>query len=299
MKMSGSADALSRLSRSVVYKTKSLFWMRYYNRLREPKFRLHNPLDFQVCAEALENSLRANDFEIKHSQIDLKKYYDYLHLAEYHKFSYQNGGKAPNFNEKSLEHYLAAELLNLSEDDIFIDVACADSPAAEIYSKLYGCTVYKQDLIFPDGIRGNIIGGNACSMPLRDGFATKVALHCSLEHFEQNSDIEFLREACRVLRRDGLMCIVPLYLSTQYTIFTDPACLSSDSMIFDNDAVLCCVKGWRNRHGRYYDVAHLIARIRNNLGDLKMTIFVIQNEKEIDSRCYVKFAALFQKIGVT
>jgi len=297
--MLDSAEELShRFGRFAVHKIKSLFWMHYYRRVREPKMKLDSTLDFQVPIEILERNLCKHGFEIEHYQIDTSGYIDYLKSADYHTFGhYQRAGKAPNFSEKSLEHYLAAKLLNLSEDDVFIDIACADSPAAEIYHKLYGCSVYKQDLIFPDGLCGNIIGGNACNMPLPDGFATKMALHCSFEHFEQNSDIGFIREAGRVLRKGGLMCIVPLYLSTQYVILTDPVCLSRDDMISESNAVLCCVKGWRNRHGRYYAVPNLVNRIRNNLGSLKMTIFIIQNEKEISSRCYVKFAALFRRLA--
>jgi hypothetical protein len=72
--------------------------------------------------------------------------------------------------------------------------------------------VYRQDLSFPEGIVGNVIGGDTADMPVRDAFANKMALHCSFEHFENGSDIGFIREASRVLRNPGKLIIVPLYL---------------------------------------------------------------------------------------
>jgi hypothetical protein len=59
--------------------------------------------------------------------------------------------------------------------------------------------------------------------------------------------------------------------------------------------VLYGARGWRNRHGRFYDVAHLTTRIRENLGPLRLTLYVVSNEKEMDPSCYMKFVALFER----
>ena len=126
-------------------------------------------------------------------------------------------------------------------------------------------------------------------------FATKMALHCSFEHFEQDADIRFIKEASRVLTKGGKLCILPLYLFEKYIILTDPSMLPKGNMPFESDAILYCAKGFGNRHGRFYDVSHFIARVVNNLNDLKLTIYVVQNEKEVDPSCYVKFIALFEK----
>jgi hypothetical protein len=233
-------------------------------------------------------------------RIDLDEFRQYLEKAQYSRFpNYYGGGKGENFVEKSLEHYLAAKTLQISKNDVYIDVASSNSPAAEVYSKLFGCKTYRQDLVFTRGIHGNTIGGNACSMPVTDGFATKMALHCSFEHFENDSDIRFIKEADRILRKGGKLCIVPLYLFESYMIITNPANLSrkermGEGALFDLDATLFCIKGLDLRHGRFYDVSHLITRIIEN-SDLRPIIYVIQNEKEVDSTCYAKFIALFEK----
>ena len=272
-----------------------LLWDYYYAALREPKVKSavpHDPLiQNEIMKKLKESGLKIIDFEI--NVTDYKRYIDNV---EYHKFpSYYGGGKASNFAEKSLEHYLAAKMLNLCKDDVYIDIANANSPTPEIYHKLYGCEVYRQDLVFPEGVHGNVIGGDAGNMSVEDGYATKMALHCSFEHFEQDNDIGFIKEASRVLRKGGKLCILPLYLFNKYAIQTDPAVLPKGRILFESDAVVYCAKGWGNRHGRFYDVPHFIARIRNNLNGLKLTIYVVQNEKEVDPSCYVKFILLLEK----
>lgn len=272
-----------------------LLWDYYYAALREPKVKSAVSHDLRIQNGIIEE-LKKNGFNVIDFEINVTDYRRYMNNAEYHKFSYYYcGGKASNFTEKSLEHYLAARLLNLSKNDVYIDIANANSPTPEIYHKLYGCKVYRQDLVFPGGIHRNIIGGDAGNMPVEDGFATKMALHCSFEHFEEDADIRFIKEASRVLKKSGKLCILPLYLFDRYAIQIDPSVLPKGGILFESDAMLYCTKGFGNRHSRFYDVPHFIARIKNNLDDLKLTIYVIQNEKEVDPSCYVKFIALFEK----
>lgn len=294
----------------ITYRIKSaIMWDYYFATLRNPKIRCigdriveNSP---QIQKEIVEE-LKKNNFDVIDFEIDVDDYHSYMRNAEYNKFpGYYQGGKAKKINypggklkyfiEKSLEHYLAAKLLGLSKDDVYIDIANCNSPTPEIYQKVYGCQVYRQDLEFPEGIGGNVIGGDAGKMPLHDGFATKMALHCSFEHFEQDADIRFIKEASRVLRKGGKLCILPLYFFNRYVIYTDPAMLPKGGITFEDDATLYCVKDYRNRHGRCYDVPHFISRIRNNINGLNLTIYVIKNEKEVDPSCYVKFVALFKK----
>jgi len=64
---------------------------------------------------------------------------------------------------------------------------------------------------------------------------------------------------------------------------------------FEADAIVYGAKNRGNRHGRFYDVPHLITRVQNHSGDLKLTVSVVRNEKEADPSCYVKFIALLEK----
>ena len=240
--------------------------------------------------------LRSHGFRLHDFSIDVAGYERYIRDARYHQFpNYYRGGHGANFAEKSLEHYLVAILLDLQKDDVYIDIANNSSPTPEIYHRLYGCNVYRQDLLFSPGIHGNVIGGDAGAMPVADGFATKMALHCSFEHFEQDADIRFVAEAGRVLSSGGKLCIVPLYLFTAYAIQTDPAVLPMGGLAFDRDAILYCARGWGERHGRFYDVPQLIARIGKSLDALRLTVYVVRNAPDIDPWCYVKFVALCEK----
>ena len=54
--------------------------------------------------------------------------------------------------EKTLQHYLAAHLLELKAGQSLIDVASCDSPVPRIYSDLYGCEIWQQDLLYPQGL---------------------------------------------------------------------------------------------------------------------------------------------------
>src|SRR5690606_27137344 len=114
-----------------------------------------------------------------------------------------------NRPEKTLEHYIALTLLDVNADDVFVDIASEHSPVPEIYERLTGAKSYSQDIMYPDGIEGNRIGGDACAMPVADGFASKAALTCSLEHFEGDADTRLFHEMHRVLRPGGKICITP------------------------------------------------------------------------------------------
>ena len=289
---------LSNLSRYAIYKLKQpLIWDQYYTALRYPKIESLVPQNNRIH-EFIEGELKKQNFDLINLKIDVNDYKNWKQKAQYKKmwFYYFRYGLGKNIAEKSLEHYLAAKLLDLSKTDVYVDVASGGSPAAEIYQRVYGCKSYMQDLMFPRGISQNVIGGNACNMPVRDGFASKMALHCSFEHFEGNSDIEFIREANRVLKRGGRLCVVPLYLFPKYAIQTDPTVLPMGAFQFDKDPILFCSKKyWGKRHGRFYDVPHFISRIVNNQGRLRLTLYKVQNEKQIDPSCYVKFIALFEK----
>lgn len=123
---------------------------------------------------------------------------------------------APYYYEKKLQYYLSAAVLRLTREDRLVDVASQGSAFPGYAKRIVGCDVYRQDLIYPPG-RARYLPGDASAMPVPDGFFTAMTLHCSFEHFEGDSDIRFIREAARVLRPGGRVCIVPLYLEAQAT----------------------------------------------------------------------------------
>lgn len=272
----------------------TLLWNLTCSSIRKPKI-LHRFNTNQEIYNVIKNDLITSGINVVDYIVDIEDYHNYLNKANYNLFSYYNRGKDKNFIEKTLEHYIAARFLNLDKDDIYIDIANDDSPVPEIYSNISGCISYRQDLKYPAGIHDHTIGGDAGQMPLPDSFASKMALHCSFEHFEGQSDINFIIEADRILKPNGKLCITPLYLADHYYITTDPA-ITNNGVCFDNDAVILCLKWWKNRHGRTYDVPHLKSRIIDNT-QMRLTIFYIKNICDIDSTCYMKYVALFEKFN--
>jgi SAM-dependent methyltransferase len=255
--------------------------------IREPRQASAIPLGVGFEQRVVDRLRRlgvlVNDF-----LINVDKYRQYVKRAEYRK-RYPDY-YSTNFAEKSLEHFIAAELLALSANDTYIDIASEQSPVPEIYRRLFGVSSFRQDLTYPPGMHGDTIGSDAVAMPVPDGFASKVALHCSFEHFEGDADIRFVREVRRVLRPGGAACIVPLYMAEAYSVMTDPTVSVPAGVQFEADSTVYCVNGWGNRYGRFYDPEHFAARIARSLGELTAVVYRITNGPDVDPSCYVRFA---------
>ncbi len=255
--------------------------------IRDPK----TTAPFNYTPESLAailHGLEAHGFEVRDIRVDPAAYRAYFDAAGY--TQRYPGYYSFNLPEKSLEHFVAAQLLGLSAQDVYIDIASEHSPVPEIYSRLFGCKSYRQDLAYRAGLHGDEIGGDAAAMPVPDGFATAMALHCSFEHFEGDADERFIREIGRVLNPGGRVCFAPLYLWHEYGVLTDPAVALAEGVEFNPDAVVYCKPGWGNRHGRLYDAAHLDSRIRRHLDGLQMTLYRVVNATDVHESCYLQFA---------
>ncbi len=252
------------------------------------------PVELAEGAEArIAARLRASGIPVVPYVIDVPDYRQYVDAAGY--LTRYSEYYATNIWEKSLEHYLAAQLLSLAPGDRYIDIASEHSPVPEIYRRVFGCETFRQDLSFPPGFADDTIGSDAADMPVPDGFATCMALHCSFEHFEGDADARFIEEARRVLKSGGRLCIVPFYLSEEYCIQTDPVIAAGETIPFESDAVLHGAEGWGNRFGRFYDVEHAMARVLRPGAGLSATVFLFSNFREAHPTCYARFALLLSR----
>jgi len=242
--------------------------------------------------EKIKNDLESHGIEVVPYWVNISEFKDWLKKVNFPKEYIVSYGDI--FIEKALEYYVSAKLLELNKEDIFIDVAAAHSPWFEIVEHMYGCTAYALDLIFPPGINGKRIGADATAMPLPDGFASKMALHCAYETFEGDADIRFLAEAKRVLRPGGKMVILPLYMHNFYFIDTSPLA-DRRGLDYQGAERVWRDDGSRIRFSRKYSVNAFIERIVKNLNGLRLKVYFIVNEKEVDDKCYLKFAAVFEK----
>jgi 2-polyprenyl-3-methyl-5-hydroxy-6-metoxy-1,4-benzoquinol methylase len=264
-----------------------------YTQLRAPKQK--GGVNYAPGSEErLSQRLQTLGIMVHDYIIDVAAYRDYFDRARYT----QNYPDYYSFNlpEKSLEHFLAARFLELAAGDVYIDIASEHSPVPEIYERLYGVQAYRQDLAYEPGLHEKQIGGDAARMPLSENFASKMALHCSFEHFEGDSDIGFVQEAARVLKPGGKVCIVPLHSSEIYAVQTDPIVAVAERVAFEPDATLFAAPNWNNRHGRFYDPEHLYERVFQHLNGMSMEVWCILNATDVDPSCYVRFAMLMAKL---
>ena len=255
----------------------------YYSLIRDPKqWGWLSTDETSLIEQFCQFGIPVQDIEISSGE-----YKDYFEKAGY---SIRYSKYYPhNIVEKSLEHFIAQKILQLNPTDVYVDIASEGSPVPEIYHRLYGCVTYAQDLAYPPGLIGNKIGSDAASLPLPDGSVTKMALHCSFEHFEGDSDTNFIKEAARVLQVGGRVVITPLYLDSRYAIATDPVISRGNRVYLESDALVLAIKGWGNRHGRIYDPLHLSSRVLESAQDLVFKVMRISNLKDISDTAYARF----------
>ncbi len=259
---------------------------------------LNNPqLDDALVIRLNQSGIKTADF-----MIDTEGYKKYLKNTFY-PISYYGGGQDPqqNFIEKSLEHYVSLSFLPLADEAIFMDIAAATSPFSDIIKSQFPIVqTYKQDLIFPQGIHDNCIGGDAAHLPLSDNSINAATLHCSLEHFEGDSDSLFFQEMQRVLKPGGKLVVLPFYLAHQYTNHVDPAfnLLKWHRVKLDNDPRMQLrYATWKQYFSRHYDSGALHDRIVSKTPQLDLTVYKVQNFKDVDASCYLRFIGVFTKKG--
>lgn len=245
----------------------------------------------------LSGRLRDLGVNVQSYRIDTDAFREYWRAARYDEDypDYYGGDYALFRTEKALEHFISVELLRLHPGHVYIDVASCKSVVPEVLHRLFGVKVYRQDLSFPEGMHDDTIGGDAASMPVPDAFADAMALHCSFEQFEGDSDIRFIIEAQRVLKPDGMLCILPLYLSPNDVILTDPVVAVAEAVDLGTEGIIYAIPSYTQRFARCYTPEKFVERVATNCGDLSLTIYDVANHREVDRNTYVEYAVVFRK----
>ena len=244
-------------------------------------------------AQQLVNRFSQVGIEVEEVEIDIKDFKKWMEdFPSLVKF-YSNMDDARI--EKILEHYITLKYLNVKPTDIIIDVAAANSPFARIL-KQKGMKAYRQDLIYQHGMNGYDIGGNADDMPVANGFADVLTLHCAFECFQGDSDIRFAREAARILRKGGRIGIVPLYIDTIHFVKTSPWCDKRKIKVEPEVKWLWRDDKYHEPFSRHYSPEAFVTRITSQMLNMEKKILYFANLSELSNSfsgqriyCYFMF----------
>ena len=126
-----------------------------------------------------------------------------------------------SLHKKGLEFFFSAHILDIESDDILLDAAGGMSNYLKAVKNNFSINdLYLTDHIFEglqqlnDGI--TIVGGDISSIHLENNSISKIACHHAFEHFQADKDVEFIKEAYRLLKDDGALVIIPLFLTDIY-----------------------------------------------------------------------------------
>jgi SAM-dependent methyltransferase len=253
--------------------------------------------DWPYDPQAVRAQLEQSSVLVESYHVDVVDFQHWCQAASYADFY----SDSPAHTEKLLEHYLSLQLLPpITSQSVIVDVACAGSPFAAAVQRLYGCVTCRQDLVYPEGIHRasdgiEEIGGNAAFMPLPDSFASELVSHCAFEMFQGNNDSLLIQEAARVLQPSGHLVIIPLYLSSLHHHLVDPLA-DRRGVSYDPGArIVYRPDFYRVASARFYSVEAFMRRVVTYRSGLSLKVIFVENEKEVDSSCYLKFAAIFER----
>lgn len=248
---------------------------------------------------ALLEALQELPVEIKPYRIDPGQFEAHLREFAYPR-AYAAGPleEGGNRDNKLLEYFLSLQILDIQPGDVVIDVASEYSIFPSVVRQLCGGIVYRQDLIYPEGVHGDRIGGNAAKMSVRDQFADALVLHNSFEHFEGTADSGFVAESWRILRPGGSVLIVPLFVAQEHSILTDPL-TDRRGIVWDPGARVIELPGWHNRFGRFYSPSTLEERVLTPARQLGYDIELLhfENVTDVHPMATTYFALMMRKPG--
>lgn len=247
----------------------------YYNRAKAP---FENREYFAM----LRDRLVANNVIVEDVAIDIPDFERWLHDFPEIRRHYKGIGQA--FVEKCLEHYLAFRHLEISANDVYIDIAAAKSPWAGILNRRH-IRSYRLDLAYPKGVHGINIGANAGDTTLPDAFASVLSSQCAFECFMGDADTRFVREAARILNERGRYGIVPLYLDDVYYVATSPYCNQRDVVIEGDARKVWRDDGYRLPFSRHYSPESFKKRIYSNVpGGMTGRVLYFRNLTDLMKR---------------
>jgi len=253
--------------------------------------------------EAIRDAAERAGLRVRPRSADFNAYQTWLDRVDYPRNYPKYVREFPPpllFAKKTLQHFLSFEALaeQLAQRDcVYMDVASSNSIVPDVLSRVYGLDrIYRQDLRYPEGVHGRLIGSDAAAIPLEDSSIDAMALHCALEHFEDQSDIGLVREAARLLRPGGAACVIPLYLADRYYVMTSRFAWERNGIpAIDPDATVVLREENRLKFSRHLDAAHLQSRLLAPAIELGLEYEVLYYHNHRERRGCPPFALLLRR----
>lgn len=194
------------------------------------------------------------------------------------------------FHKKLIELFFTFTLLNPQPDDVFMDVA---GGITTYVHKLECNKKFLLDIKISSKLKSFLgekieyIESDAGDINLPGESIDKISCHHSLEHFQSDSDILFMKETQRLLKPDGKCCIIPIFIAHKYAEVTDAITFKKkfdnrSKLLIDPTATLPGGKYCGN-YARVYDLKAFQERILKNIdvNRFKLTIAELRMEGEI------------------
>jgi len=216
--------------------------------------------------------------------------------AEYHAEDLSNVR-----DEKLLEHWIAAEKLNLwdfSPNDVYVDVAACGSPWAKVLREKFNLRAFAIDLEIPDEFSDLDFyrEEDATRTQFADSSVKGISLQCAFEMFMQDDDRNLISECSRILKPGGKVIILPLYMHTHYCAYSTPEYFGkghSDPAAEEYVRTDC----WGVPSSRKYDVGTLMERVLSVIEGAGLTyaIHALRNKAQLGNGIYCHFVLEIEK----
>lgn len=174
-------------------------------------------------------------------------------------------------HKKKLELFISFSLLGDRAFESYLDAAGGGfSYAGTLKAK----QSHLQDMEIRDAVKKrcgpdvNYVESSLTSIPLEDNSLDAISSHHAFEHFQGSADMDFIREAQRILKTDGRLVLVPLFIARDYLEMTNLAEFSNWSTeeknrLFDPTASL---PGKKSGHfARIYNLAMFQERVLSKI----------------------------------
>lgn len=214
---------------------------------------------------------------------------------------YHGGRSNAIWDEKVLEHWIAAKLLGLFDagaDNVYVDVGAGGSPWAEILRDRVNLSAYAVDLWIGDAFKHlpYYRVEDATHTDFNESSVSAASLHCSYEMFGRDDDMHLIDELARVLKPGGRAVILPLYMHTHYCAYSTPDYFGKGYS--DPNAKEYIRFGCRGiPSSRKYDPATLLHRVLGRISGagMRYRLLALRNKQELGRNIYCHFILVIDK----